>query len=271
MEKRNPVLFEKRICLREDLYYQPLIYGLVHKKFKDHFIKSFGREGQAANKLKEGEVDLSIISPIDYAQNRESWRIIPRIAAASKGGSNSILLFFRKGLKEIKTVAVDQYTTGANVLLKILLQEKFALTPEYLHSKADLDVMLSRADAALLTGNKALIERRINRLDLCEEWSDLTGLPYIHGFWAGRDIAIKKEDITIVMKSFDLGMKNLTAIAKHFADTYHDNWAYIHDILTKNVYYRFEEEEKEGLREFFNYTFFYGYSEFIPELLFFEI
>ena len=44
-----------------------------------------------------------------------------------------------------------------------------------------------------------------------------------------------------------------------------------YDYLTKNLSFAFTDHEKEGLAEFFNYAFFYGYSEFIPDLHFYKI
>jgi chorismate dehydratase len=135
----------------------------------------------------------------------------------------------------------------------------------------DMDQMLSQADAALLVGNRAMCERRSNRLDLCEEWLDLTGLPFVYGFWAGLEIGTGKEDVALIKKSFELGKKNLMTIAKKFARQCNDNWSYYHDILAKYIYYKLDGEEKQGLLEFYNYAFYYGYSEFIPDLLFFEL
>jgi chorismate dehydratase len=271
MDNLSSKIIDKRICLQRDLYYQPLTYGLEQKDLQHQFITVYGNEQEAASKLKEGEVTLSLISAIDYAQKKESWHILPDIAVAFTGGSNTMLLMFRKDLKEINTVAIDRHASTSIVLLKIILQEKFNSTPEYIPMESDLDTMLETADAALLSGTKAMNERRANRLDLCEEWSDLTGLPFVYGFWAGLEIATQKEDLILLKKSFDLGKINLEKISKKYAQQNNDNWTRYHDILAKNIIYSFSGIEKQALHEFYNYAFYYGYSEFIPDLLFFEI
>jgi chorismate dehydratase len=262
---------DKRICLQDELIYRPLTYGLQQQPFQQHFTTAYGSESQAGYKLKEGEVHLSLISAIDYAHKKESWRIIPEIAVVCKGGSNTLLLFFRRDLKEIKKVAIDRGAITAVVLLKIILQEKYNFAPEYIPMQPDIDHMLAHADAALLVGDRAMCERRSNRLDLCEEWFDLTGLPFVYGFWAGLEIATAKEEVALIKKSCELGQKNLMNIAKKFAKQCDDNWSYYHDILTTNIYYRLNAIEKQGLLEFYTYAFYYGYSEFIPDLLFFDL
>jgi chorismate dehydratase len=271
MDNLRSKIIEKRICLQRDLYYWPLTYGLEQEDVSHQFIIEYGNEPEAASKLKEGEVNVSLISAIDYGKKRESWRIIPDIAVSLISGSNSILLFFRKGLKEINTVATDRHASTAMVLLQIILREKFNSIPEYIPMESDLDTMLETADAAMLSSTKAMVERRENRLDLCEEWFDLTGLPFVYGFWAGLEIATQKEDLVTLKKSFDLGKKNIEKISKKYAQKNNDNWTRYHDILTKNIKYSFDEEAKQGLQEFYNYAFFYGFSEFIPDLLFFKL
>lgn len=260
----------KRICLQKDVPYQPLLFGLDKGRAKSRIHSIYCNEEEAAYKLKEGEVDLGIISSLAYAQKKESWRIIPGIALSFLVGSNAMLLFFRKGLKEINRVAINASAITANVLLKIILQEKFKLSPEYISIDAPVDEMLTEADAALLTGSQAMRERRPNRLDLCEEWYDLTGHPFVYAFWAGLEIGVTAGDVALIKQSHHLGMKNLENISKKFAQKNKESWAYYHDIFTRYIRFEFNDREKQALQEFYNYAFYYGFSEFIPDLLFYD-
>lgn len=72
-------------------------------------------------------------------------------------------------------------------LLKILLLEKFEIEPEFVVMPPNLDEMLKRADAALVIGDRALQYQteRPNHLDLGEEWTDMTGLPFVYAFGPG--------------------------------------------------------------------------------------
>ena len=54
--------------------------------------------------------------------------------------------------------------------------------------------MLAVADAALGIGDPALEhEGDVASLDLGEEWTRLTGLPFVYAFWAGRPGAVDGE------------------------------------------------------------------------------
>ena len=57
--------------------------------------------------------------------------------------------------------------------------------------------MLQRCDAALIIGDPALFlderRRRLRKIDLGEEWTAMTGLPFVWAFWAGRSGALAAE------------------------------------------------------------------------------
>ena len=246
--------FEKQLIKNnyEILKYSPLICG---------------------NALLNGEVELGVTPATTFATTKESWRIIPHISISSKGTIKSVKLFFRKGLKHINKIAIDERAESETALLKIIMSEKYNLTPDYVKMKPHLDSMLNTADAALLIGENALHEQEINKscFDLGEEWFDLTGLPMVFAFWAGRQMTVQIDDVKKIIAAFNLGYKNLEYIAKDFAEKSDFSWALYHDYLTQNVNYKFTADEHAGLTEFYNYAFYYGLIEYIPDILFFEI
>jgi chorismate dehydratase len=263
----------KRIGLIDTLEFQPLLYGIKNNSIKHTFeLMNTGPAGSARS-LRDGETELSLIPSAEYARTKETWNIIPGICIACSGSVVNVQLFFRKGLKDLKKIAVDNQAPSAAFLLKILMREKYTMSPDYLEMPADLQLMLERADAALISGDKALeyYHQHRNRLDLNEEWIDLTGLPFIYSFWAGREFTITAEDIRLIRKSFDIGLRNIEHICKDYAAQYGTDWVFYHDFLTKNISYNFDEKAREGLMEFYNYAFFFGYTEFIPDLHFYSL
>jgi chorismate dehydratase len=270
---KTPKVEKTKISVIDNLPYLPVIYGLKKNVLKHTFSILTTNPNQASNKLKEGEVELALVPSSDYGQKKETWRIIPNISVSSKGVSKDRLLFFRKGLKDIKSIAVDVNASSSFLLLKILMKEKFYMNPDYHKMKPDLDGMLSKTDAAFITGDKAFEYFRANRnyLDLGEEWYDLTGLPFVYSFWAGREFTVRKEEINILKKAYQLGIRNLEKISKVYAETNPESWSFYHDYLTKNRIYNFSDQERDGLMEFYNYAFFYGYIKYIPDLFYYEL
>lgn len=251
----------------------PFVYAFENQSIKNkyHFLKYSPLD--SGKSLLEGEVDIGLIPVTTLASTKESWRIIPHISISSKGLYKSVKLFFKSGLKDLHTIAIDERADSESVLLKILMPEKFNITPEYMKMKPDLNNMLHKADAALLIGDEALHEQEINKssIDLGEEWFDLTGLPMVFAFWSGRQMTTDIKNVKNIINAFNLGFKNLESIAKDVAKESEFSWAFYHDYLTQNVNYKFSENEHAGLTEFYNYAFYYGLIEYIPDILFFEI
>lgn len=263
---------DRLIGLTDALVYLPLIYGIIHNLVRHDFRLSFGSIIENAIKLREGEIELGIISSLDYALKKETWRIVPNLCISSIQKIKHVQLFFKKGLKDIRKVAVDKNAASEAILLKILMREKFLMSPDYIEMEPDLEKMLLNAEAALIVGESSLNYYRThrNRLDLNEEWLDMTGLPFVYAFWAGREILITSDDLNVIQSSFDLGIKNLEKLSKDYAQKHQEDWAFYHDFFTQNLSYSFSDQEKDGLNEFYNYAFFYGFTEFIPDLHFYK-
>jgi len=262
---------ERLIGLTDALEYLPLIYGITHNLIDHNFGIRFGNIVENANRLREGEIELGIISTLDYALKKETWQIVPHLCISSTRKIKNVQLFFKKGLKDIRKIAVDKNAASEAILLKILMREKFLISPDFIMMEADLEKMLSDTEAALVVGDQALnyFDANPNRLDLNDEWMDLTGLPFVYAFWAGRDMTITPDDLKMLLSSFKLGINNLEKISKDYAKKHQKNWAFYNEFFTQNISYSFSDEEKDGLNEFYNYAFFYGFTEFIPDLHFY--
>ncbi len=70
-----------------------------------------------------------------------------------------------------------------------------------------LEEMLEVADAALLIGDPALDARRVgSKLDLGEEWTRLTGLPFVYAVWAGPVGRVRGETVRLLQQALDEGL-----------------------------------------------------------------
>jgi len=267
-EKKDNI---KTISAIDQLNNKPILYGIEKNLIKHQFKISYNNPLVSGKKLLNGEVDFGIIPVSKYAQTKESWKVIPEIAISSTGLTKSVKLFFRKGLQYISKIAVDERADTSYLLLQILLREKFMLSPEYIIMKPDLNSMLLKADAALLIGEEALYEQEINKssFDLGEEWYDFTGNPIVYAMCAGRNITGAEKDAELIKKSYNIGIRSLEKIAKEKAENSSYSWSFYHDYLTDSINYVFGDKEKAGLAEFYNYAFFYGLIDYIPDMHFF--
>jgi len=252
----------------DDLVFATWTYGFK-KGFVQHNLSIDYTDLRSSSRLLgDGITDLGIISSVDLARIKESLHLIPGMAISTLGSAGQAQLFFKSGLKDINRVAVRKQANTSLILLKILMREKYACNPEYTIIDAELDHMLDQADAALVVGREAvsLGLQYQNRLDLGEEWYDLTGLPFVFSFFAGRKFVLGQTELKPIIQSFNLGKQNLEKICKEFAKLDDLAWSVYHDFLSRNIKYQFSELDQDGLNEFYNYAFFFGYIDQIPDI-----
>ena len=257
-------------CACADLSVQPLLYGLQKGLVPHDFTLKISDPRSCAHHLIQGQVELALIPSIEYAKGKGAWQIVPQICLAAQGALGSMALFFNKDLHTLRRIAVDERFPSALALLQIILREKYEIESELIPVSADLPTMLTRADAALLCGDRALNAQADfpAHLDLGEEWYDLTGLPFVAAFWAGHEISLSENEAHILQQSAEIGLRNIEKISKEFAAAHPQDFAFYQSYLNDRLRYTFGKSEIEGLKEFFNYAFYLGLIEHIPDLHF---
>lgn len=218
-----------------------------------------------ADALHAGDIDLGVIPSIEYAAG--DYRVVPAVAIASRGPVRSVSLFHRRPLASVRRVALDSSSRTSAALLRILLRDRLGRDPEYVVMPPSLPDMLAAADAALLIGDRALyFEGAESRLDLGQEWTERTGLPFVWAFWAGRREAARSSDVARLQAALAAGLQALPAIAS----TYNGNRAGLNeDYLRRHIVYRLDEAESAGLIEFYKRAFGLGLIARVPELRFY--
>ena len=257
-------------CACPDLNVQPLIYALQKNLVKYDFNLHLADGKTCAKKLIQGEVELALIPSVEYAKGKGAWQIVPEVCLAFPHEAGSMALFFNKDLHTLRRVAVDERYPTAVALLQIILREKYELEPELVSVQADLPAMLQQADAALLSGDRALQAQTEfpAHLDLGEEWYDLTGLPFVAAIWAGHEISLTETEVGVLKQSAEIGQRNLEKISKEFAVSHAQDFEFYKHYLQNRIRYTLGPAEREALSEFFHYAFYLGLIEHIPELHF---
>ena len=80
--------------------------------------------------LADGEIDAASLPIIDAGAD-PGYRVVPGIAIASRGPVRSVCLFHERPLDELRTVVLDPASRTSVVLLRILLERRFGVRPEY--------------------------------------------------------------------------------------------------------------------------------------------
>jgi len=244
-----------RLGAVEYLNARPLVYGL--EAFSDLFTLRFDVPAKCAALLHEGKIDLGLIPSIEYLK-RPDYFVVPDIAIASKAAVASVALYTKRPITAIRSIAVDSSSRTSIALLRILCAKWFDVEPNFIKMPPDLSAMHKRCDAALLIGDRALYTEHeetteFQKIDLGEEWETMTGLPFVWAFWVGRPDILSNAHIEALQDVRDRAIENLDAIADQFKpENLDDDLVDLaNSYLNKNVHYRLDEKEKEGLKRFF--------------------
>jgi chorismate dehydratase len=221
---------------------------------------------RVAARLHAGEVDLGIIPSIEYAFGR--YAIVPGVAVGSRGRVRSVSLFHRGSLESVRRVALDTSSRTSATLVKILLHERLGRDPAYVAMGPSLPDMFAVADAALLIGDPALDQEEAPHLDLGEEWTRLTGLPFVFAFWAGRPGSVGPAGVRRLQQALRDGLSSLATIAERQAQGDPRRAATYESYLRETIVYRLGEEEQAGLLEFYRRAHRLALVPAVPELRF---
>ncbi|MBN1970083.1 MAG: menaquinone biosynthesis protein [Candidatus Delongbacteria bacterium] len=218
-----------------------------------------------ADKLRARELDLAIISSIEYAKMYKDLSIVPDLCIGSENEILSILLISKKPLGEIKTVGYDFSTRSSIVLLKIILEEIGKNKVYYTEIEPDPYNGLRENDAVLLIGDNAMKFHNFDidyKYDLGLEWKIMTGLPFVFALWAGYS------NIDIDIFSFKTTYMNNSQNINSLLSDYENN-DYNRNYLQNIVKYELSSDRIEGMKLFFKKAYNYGFINELPEIRFY--
>ena len=235
---------------------RPLVFGLDRSP---RFDLRYDLPSECARLLHAREIDLGMIPSIEYLRD-DSYRIVPDVAIASRGPVASVALFTTRPMSDVRSIVMDTSSRTSAALVRVLCAHLFKIEPAIQAQSPDLTAMLDRGDAALIIGDKALVwdrgdaGRDIQKIDLGEAWTSMTGLPFVWAFWAGPGGVVNVEDISALQEARQAGVQHSDAIGREYfrdAPQHRDLGArYLRD----NIKYYLGAEERAGLDLFYRYA-----------------
>jgi chorismate dehydratase len=240
--------------------------------------------------LHEGHVDVGLIPSVEYLGG--TYSIVPDIAIASRGPVASVALYTTRPIAEVRSIALDASSRASVALTRVLCAREFHIQPRLEPRGPDLESMLRQCDAALIIGDHALFAdarqlkvhsrqatsfreastaslqpstdgqrstvkgqwSAIEKIDLGEVWTRMTGLPFVYAFWAGRADALNPDDVLALQQARDAGVAGIEEIARQYLPglpaQQHVGAQYLRD----NIKYHLGPEERAGLELFYRYA-----------------
>jgi chorismate dehydratase len=155
-----------------------------------------GTPAELNDLLVAGELDVSVISAIEYARHAKALVLLPDLAISCDGPVRSVALFSKRPVQHLSnaTILLSASSRTSVALLELLCREVWKIKPKLAEARAeaqDLDGLATLPhEAVLVIGDAALrlaaAGRYAHRYDLGEEWKRWTGLPFVFAVWAAR-------------------------------------------------------------------------------------
>lgn len=210
-----------------------------------------------AGVLARGDVDLALVSSVEYLRSAE-YRLVPGVGIGSRGPVASIGLFTRRPLQDVRSIALDTSSLTSVALVRILCERRFKISPAFVSHAPDLAAMTATCDAALLIGDPALeadpAPLGLTKIDLGEEWTAMTGLPFIYAAWTGPAGAAAADDVAALQAAQARGIAAFDRIAEEYAAGDAARAERARRYLRDNMRYGLGPDEIAGLQLFLDYA-----------------
>jgi chorismate dehydratase len=222
-----------------------------------------GTAAELNDLLAAGELDVSVVSAVEYARNASAYQLLPDLAISSDGPVHSVALFSRRPVDELdgRTVLRTASSRTSVLLLELLCRHRWGIAPRFVTARAeaaDLDGLAGLPHEAVLVIGDAALQLAARRtyphvVDLGAEWKQWTGLPFVFAVWAARreaPAAAVRELRKQLLASRAWGLAHLDLLAADAARATGVPEQTCRDYLG-TLDYALGGKELEGLTEFF--------------------
>ena len=180
-------------------------------------------------RMATGELDLSVVSAVEYARDSERYLLLPDLAISCDGPVRSVMLFSSLPAPELsgRRVVVSRSSMTSVALLELLFEHVWHAQPEFVPGDAELSDVVANtnddADARLVIGDAALLlgsrhrGRYPHAYDLGRVWKDWTGQPFVFAVWvAQRSTEVKAALLahSALIESRNWGLAHLPELAR---------------------------------------------------------
>lgn len=187
-------------------------------------------------KMARGQLDVSVVSAIEYARASERYVLLPDLAISCDGPVRSVLLLAKVPAPELsgRRVMVSRSSMTSVALLELLFDNVWHSRPEFVPGDAELTDVERFADefhdARLVIGDAALVlgvprsapgaPRYPFVYDLGAEWKRWTGLPFVFAVWVAQRSTSVDRALAVhatLIESRAWGLQHLDQLAERAA------------------------------------------------------
>ncbi|TCK05251.1 menaquinone biosynthetic enzyme MqnA/MqnD family protein [Phorcysia thermohydrogeniphila] len=240
----------------------PVYYGFLSGKVPSDGIEFVEDVPSELNRLlREGKLDISVISSYEYLTNSDKYLLFPNFSISAKKRVLSVLFLSTVPIHQLhrKDVWLTRSSMTSRELLKFLLREVYGVEPNFRYYSLKVCDLPKNPTALLTIGDEALRFLKTRRFsfvyDLAEEWHNLYGLPFVFAVWAVRKDSYEREKEAIgefyrrLSKSREIGIGSFSEICSRYSKKLQLPEKMCKNYL-ENLIFSLGEEELESLEKF---------------------
>ena len=221
-------------------------------------------------KMARGQLDVSVVSAIEYARASERYLLLPDLAISCDGPVRSVLLLSKVPAPELggRRVVLSRSSMTSVALLELLFANVWHAKPEFVPGDAELvDVARFASephDARLVIGDAALVlgaQRSTPGAplypfvyDLGTEWKRWTSLPFVFAVWVAQRSTSVDRALAVhatLIESRAWGLQHLDQLAERAAQSSGVDTGACREYLS-GLDYGLSYPHLAGLTNFFN-------------------
>lgn len=223
---------------------KPFIYGIEHSALLNQIELSLDIPADCATKLIERQVDIGLI-PVAAIPQVPDAQIISNYCIGSVGAVNSVFIFSKVKVEEIKSVKLDIQSRTSNHLAKILLKFHFRQQVSYTTDPQ------AETDAIVLIGDRTFgrKEEFAYAYDMGEEWMNFTGLPFVYAAWVANR-SIPQSFVNDFNEALSFGLSKRKDLLQELPAPANFD---LDDYLMHKLDFELTEKKREALNLFLSY------------------
>ena len=166
--------------------------------------------------LADQKLNLALM-PVAELLSLPHGKIISNCCIACNGEVRSVLLFSRKPIEQIQTIALDTASRSSVMICELLLRHFYEVQPEKHRLETDQNPDACPTDAFLVIGDRALAcqpsDRWEYRHDIGALWKEKTDLPLVFAAWIGCSPHMEESAVASALEaSRDRGLQHLETV-----------------------------------------------------------
>jgi len=228
----------------------PLVYGL--ERFMPPGFMTLVKDppSTCARKLLSGEADIGLV-PVGAMIDVPGVEVIGSHCIGAENDVATVVLLSQCPVEEIEEIYLDAESRTSNLLVRVLSQNKWGITPRWIDPKPCYWDKIKGKTAGVMIGNKVFDhkDKFAYCTDMAGEWVHLTGLPFVFAYWASLN-PVPTNFIKYFERAQERGIEELdTAIAATNTDFSFDVKSY----LTRNIKFNLDAAKREAISRFTTY------------------